>query len=580
MTRRTHGVLAAFLALLSQTLAWSHDDDGPDIARRTHFGTVVGVEDRASGTYAWKGVPFAKAPTGALRWKAPVDPDPWKKPRQTQSFANACAQYGRIYGPGANNRYDATIGTTLNQAVGNEDCLYLNIWRPANDRDELPVIVFIHGGSDVSGYTADPVYDGAALAKATRSVVVSVNYRLGIFGFLDLPQLKSGTDPIEDSGNYALLDIIKALRFIQRDIGAFGGDRHNVTLMGQSAGAINLYALLTSPVVVNSQPRLFHRAVALSGGLSLATDLPQGRIPTLNPASVYLAQGNALLNNLLIADGLATDSASAAAYVASQTPAQIAAYLRSKTPATLFGTLLTKLAPLGLAGSGPIPDGAVLPVDPIATIGTGSYLRVPILAGNTRDEAKLFPTLLALSPALGGVSGRLVSDATLFSTQFSYQPDAPPTVSIDQWIPSQYLPVNTPGTGFNAKTDLLNQIFFIASRDNILNALKQQQNEVWYYRFDWDEEPAPWNDIYGAAHAFDLPFIFGNFGPSLFSNVANSTANKPGRLDLSNAMMASLGAFARHGDPNVPAVLGVSWPTWPATLVFDASPTSKTISVQ
>jgi len=180
---------------------------------------------------------------------------------------------------------------------------------------------------------------------------------------------------------------------------------------------------------------------------------------------------------------------------------------------------------------------------------------------------------------VGGVSGRLVSDATLFSTQFSYQPDAPPTVSIDQWIPSQYLPVNTPGTGFNAKTDLLNQIFFIASRDNILNALKQQQNEVWYYRFDWDEEPAPFNDIYGAAHAFDLPFIFGTFGPSLFSNIANSTANRPGRLELSQAMMASLGAFARSGDPNAPQALGVTWPTYPSKLIFDATPTAKAISV-
>jgi para-nitrobenzyl esterase len=97
---------------------------------------------------------------------------------------------------------------------------------------------------------------------------------------------------------------------------------------------------------------------------------------------------------------------------------------------------------------------------------------------------------------------------------------------------------------------LLNQIFFIASRDNIVNALKAQQEEVGYYRFDWDQEPAPWNDIYGAAHAFDLPFVFGNFGPSLFSNVANSSANRPGRLELSDAMMRSLGAFAKRGDPN------------------------------
>jgi para-nitrobenzyl esterase len=123
-------------------------------------------------------------------------------------------------------------------------------------------------------------------------------------------------------------------------------------------------------------------------------------------------------------------------------------------------------------------------------------------------------------------------------------------------------------------------VFFSPSRNNILNALKAQQNDVWYYRFDWDVEPAPWNDIYGAAHAFDLPFIFGNFGPSLFSNVANSTANRPGRLQLSDAMMKSLGAFAKRGDPNAPQVLGVTWQTWPSTLIFDATATSKQISVQ
>jgi para-nitrobenzyl esterase len=222
----------------------------------------------------------------------------------------------------------------------------------------------------------------------------------------------------------------------------------------------------------------------------------------------------------------------------------------------------------------------VLPLDPIAAINAGKYLRVPVLAGNTRDEAKLFPTFLALSPALACVSGRLVSDATLFSIQFHYNPDAAPTVTIGQWIPAQYLPVNTPVTGFNAETNLLNQIFFIASRDNVLNVLHAQQADVWYYRFDWDAEPAPWNDIYGAAHAFDLPFVFGNFGPSLFSKIANSTANRPGRFELSDAMMKSLGAFAERCDPNAPAALGVIWPTWPSTLLFDATPISKAISVQ
>ena len=548
------------------------------VERETRFGKVVGIDDSAgTGTYAWKGVPFAKPPVGALRWKAPVDPADWKSPRDAQNFGNACVQYGRIYGPGANNRYDPTIGTTLNQAVGSEDCLYLNIWRPADRRGDRPVIVFVHGGSNVSGYTADPVYDGAALAKATDSVVVTVNYRLGIFGFFNLAQLKSGTDAQEDSGNFALLDIIKALQFIRHDIAKFGGNPTNVTLMGQSAGAIDVYALLTTPATVAARPQLFNKVVPLSGGISLASNLPPGRLATVAPASTYALQGNQLLYQQLVVDGIAPDVVSAAAWVASQPAAAVAAYMRSKTPAALLTTLLFKLAVLGLAGSGPIPDGAMLPLDPIGAIAAGNYLRVPVMAGNTRDEGKLFPTFLTL---FGGPSGRLVSDKQLFDIQFAYNPDAAPQITIDQWIPAAYLPVTTPVTGFNARTELLNQLFLVAAANNVLSTLKSQQNEVWYYRFDWDEEPAPFNDIYGAAHAFDLPFLFGNFGPSLFANIANSTANRPGRVALSQAMMASLGAFARSGDPNAPQALGVTWPTWPSKLIFDATPAAKAISVQ
>ena len=472
-----------------------------------------------------------------------------------------------------------TTSTTLNQAVGSEDCLYLNIWRPATTDTKLPVIVFIHGGSNVSGYTADPVYDGAALAKSANAVVVTANYRVGIFGWLDLPQLKTGTNAAEDSANFAILDNIKALEFVNRNIDVFGGDSGNVTLMGQSAGAIDIYALLTSPLTVNANPKLFHRLAPLSGGISLASNLPAGSLPTLNTQAVARSQANQLLYNQVVADGLAADTTAAQAYVATQTSTQIADYLRSKDPSALLTTLLTKLAALGLSGSGPIPEGTVVPVDPIAAISTGKYVKVPVLAGNTHDEAKLFPTFLALAPALGGVSGRLVSDATLFNTQFNYNPDAAPTVTVQQWIPAQYLPVTTPVTGFNARTDLLNLIFFTASRDNVLNALKSQQTALYYYRFDWDEEPAPWNDIYGAAHVFDLPFIFGNFGPSLFSNVMASTANRPGRLELSDAMMKSLGAFAKNGDPNN-AALGVAWPVWPGKLIFDATQTTKVITTQ
>ncbi|HEX7889028.1 MAG TPA: carboxylesterase family protein [Ramlibacter sp.] len=550
------------------------DGRGADaqMLRTTHLGQVRGSVD--NGTYSWKGIPYAKPPVGALRWQAPQDADSWATAKTTTAFANACAQYGRIYGPGSNNRYDATIGTTLNQAVGHEDCLYLNVWRPAGPQADLPVIVFFHGGSNVSGYTADPVYDGAALARKANAVVVTANFRVGILGFLDLAQLKTG-NAANDSGNFTLLDSIKALEFVQKNARAFGGHPGNVTIMGQSAGAINVWALQTSPLMTAASPKLFHRTVPLSGGISLATNLPPGSIPTLSPLLQYQAQGVTLLQNLLIVDGLATDTASANLYIATKTPAEIAAYMRSRTPGQLFTTLLTRM-PL-LAGSGPIPDGTVVASNPIEAIKAGNYVKVPVLAGNTRDEGKLFPSFL---PLVGGVgNARIVTDAQLFANHFSYDPNAAPQTTIEQWIAASYLPVNAPVTGFTAKAELLNSVFFLRSRDNVLDALKTQQGDVWYYRFDWAKQPAPWNDIYGAVHVVDLPFLFGNFGPSLFGNVWFNTANAPGRLELSAAMMQTVSAFARNGDPNNTA-LGTAWPAWPGRMVFDATLDNKAIHAE
>lgn len=563
-------VPCAALAALASACGGAGVSANPVLSRSTSYGTVLGSDDTASsGTYSWKGVPFAKAPVGELRWKAPVEPDAWQGQRVTKAFGNACLQNGRIYGPGANNRYDSSIATTLNTPVGSEDCLTLNVWRPANDSGNLPVIVFVYGGSNTSGYTADPVYDGAALAKTANAVVVTTNYRLGILGFMNLPQLKTGADAAADSGNFALLDIVQALKFVKKNATAFGGAADNVTLMGQSAGAINTWALMASPLAAG----LFHKAVPISGGISLASNLPAGMLPTLNPASTYLAQGNGLLVKLLIADGKATDAATASTYIATQSSVQIADYLRAKSG----GTLLTALLLNGLTGSGPIPDGVVVPSDPIAAIAAGRYNKVPVLAGNTADEGKLFAPFLTL---LGGKAGHKISDAERFGLMANFNPDLPTALTVADILDASYLPVTTPVTGFNAKTTLLGNVFTTPSRDNVLNTLvTQQAGSVWHYQFNWAQEPAPWNDVYGAAHAFDMPFLFGNFGPSVFSNAVNSTANRPGRVALSGVMMASLASFARTGNPNNGA-LGTSWQPWPKKLVFDASLTQTSITVR
>ena len=523
-----------------------------DVERQTRFGTVVGIDDSGTtGTYAWKGVPFAKPPVGELRWKAPVDPDEWKSPRETQQFGNACVQYGRIYGPGANNRYDATIGTTLNQAVGSEDCLYLNIWRPADRRGGLPVIVFVHGGSNVSGYTADPVYDGAALAKTANAVVVTVNYRLGIFGFLNLAQLKTGADAQEDSGNFALLDIIKALQFVRHDIANFGGNPTNVTLMGQSAGAINVYALLTTPATVDARPRLFHRAVPLSGGISLASNLPPGTAPDAEPGVGLRGPGqpaalragdrrrprgrlgrrrrlgrqpDARADRGLPAGQDAGDPAVHAADQARRArPGRVRA--RSPTARCCQSTRSARSPPATTCGCRCWP----------ATRATR--------ASCSRPSSRLF----------GGPSGRLVTDKQLFDIQFAYQPDAPPQITIEQWIPAVYLPVTTPVTGFNAKTELLDQIFLGAAANNVL-----EHAEV------------------AAERRLVLPLRLGRGAGAVQRHLRRGARVRPAvrvrqlravavlehrQLDRQpsrvawrcrDAMMASLGAFARSGDPNAP----------------------------
>ncbi|MGJ7524196.1 carboxylesterase/lipase family protein [Variovorax sp. GB1P17] len=541
--------------------------DGP-MVRQTAAGKIEGVDDSAnSGSYFWKGVPFAQAPVGDLRWRAPVEPVAWSDTRKADKFGNACLQMGRIYGPGTNNTYDATIGTTLNTPVGSEDCLTLNIWRPASTDKNLPVLLFLYGGSNISGYTADPVYDGAKLAKTTNAVVVTANYRVGILGYLAIPQLRTGSTAGDDSGNFTMLDNMAALRYIQKNIAVFGGDPGNVTLSGQSAGGTNVLALLASPMAKG----LFHKALPISAGLSLQSNLTAG-LPTLSPESTALTQGQNILKTLVVVDGKASN-ATAASYIAAQPPAQIAAYLRGQDANKLLANVLAA----GLNSAGPIPDGKVLPADPIHEIGAGNYNKVPLLLGFTRDEGKLFAPLLASLPP-GSKPGHAISDAARFSMMMSFKPDEPTPLTVADIIDSSYLPITAPGTGFNAKTALITQLLGDPSRVNLLDTLKlQQPNSVWHYRFDWAQEPAPWNDVYGAAHAFDLGFMFGNFGPSLFSSVVNSTANKPGRVALSNAMMASIGAFMRKGDPNTPE-LGTTWAPWPATLRYDATLTETRIT--
>ena len=263
------------------------------------YGTVKGFEDEAE-TWVWKAIPFARPPVGELRWKAPRDPEPWEGIREETAFCSACPQPDPING--------AKIGT--------EDCLYLNIWRPQSADKKLPVYVWIHGGGNSIGEAATPGYYGANLASKSKMVFVSMNYRLGPFGWFTHPALRSGEpgNEADDSGNYGTLDLIQALKWIRDNIEAFGGDPDNVTITGESAGGINVLSLMISPLAKN----LFHKAVSQSG-IKVGLPVSHGEL-----------SANDVLLKLLVNDGIVADLAAATTYLDALSHEEIAAYLRSK----------------------------------------------------------------------------------------------------------------------------------------------------------------------------------------------------------------------------------------------------------
>jgi para-nitrobenzyl esterase len=193
---------------------------------------VLGQDD-ADGTWVWKAIPFARPPLGQLRWRAPQDPVPWQGVRRETAFNAGCTQFSEVI-PG--------------MISGSEDCLYLNVWRPRDAEPGLPVYVWIHGGGNSTGSaTHISTYLGNRIASRSRVVFVSVNYRLGPFGWFTLPALREGVSPEDASGNYGTLDLIQSLKWIRDNIEAFGGDPARVTITGESAGGIDVLSLLISP---------------------------------------------------------------------------------------------------------------------------------------------------------------------------------------------------------------------------------------------------------------------------------------------------------------------------------------------
>jgi para-nitrobenzyl esterase len=266
-----------------------------DSLRQTPSGDVVGFSDQYQ-THAWLGIPYAKAPTGDRRWRAPLPLDPWQGTLEALAYSPPCTQlWGQVSGIDDGNDGDV---------VGDEDCLYLNIWAPAFAPGEiavagsgLPVMVWIHGGGNTIG-TAN-TYQGHHLAASQQVIYVGINYRLGMLGWFSHEALRTdAANALDSSGNYGILDMIAALEWVRDNIASFGGDPDNVTIFGESAGGRNVYALVGSPLAAG----LFHRAISQSGSMQTS---PLARAENLADAEVPgdANSSSEVLASLLQADG-------------------------------------------------------------------------------------------------------------------------------------------------------------------------------------------------------------------------------------------------------------------------------------
>jgi para-nitrobenzyl esterase len=459
---------------------------------KTEQGLIRGRADADYAACAWKGVPYAQPPVGQLRWRAPLAPLFHEGVQEADAVGAACPQPKLITAGGELGRMD-------------EDCLYLNIWGPQQS-GRFPVMLWIHGGGFRTGSGGFAIYDGARLAAERGVVVVTINYRLGHLGFLALPEL-AREDPHRSAGNYALLDMIQSLDWVQKNIAGFGGDPHNVTVFGQSAGGLSACVMMASPLAEG----LFHKVIIESGPCDQAESLDQGYEKGRQLAAALGCTGPQALE-----------------------------CLRAKPMAAL----VPKGGNLVLTGGMtfiPHLDGYLLKQDALACLHAKDYHRVPVLIGTTRDEIKLYTLTIpgtSLIPRFAMTRLLRKLCGPMYDTVAKLYPY------------SEYRhPINV----FHAMaTDMA-----IASRAYDLAETVSGDVPVYLYRFDWDETRFP--NKTGAFHSLEVPFVFGrlNLDFTLAKLVANKKVVKSAQ-PLVAEVMAYWTNFAKTGDPN-----GEGLPPWP-----------------
>jgi para-nitrobenzyl esterase len=448
-------------------------------------GVRFGVDPHS---VAYLGVPYAAPPTGPQRWREPQNVSAWSGIRKATAFGAACPQLPAAWLP---------------TVPWSEDCLFLNIWseQRVSSMPPRPVMVYFHGGSNTAGYSQlNPL--GPALSRS-GVVFVTANYRLGPFGFLAHPSL-TAESAHHASGNYGLMDQIQALKWVHENIARFGGDPTQITVMGQSAGAVDICLLMTSPLA----PGLFQRAILESGDCEEV--LNEERVQAVHynqiPGSAEMT-GERLAQDLHIANDSNT-----------------AAHLRAISAAEILKTWSEDRA----IGFSAIVDGWVVPEQPAKAFAAGTEMAIPVLVGSTADEATVF--VKSGPTSLNEYMSYLRADAGPYSGQ---ELAAYPATT-DAQVPGRYLQLENEG--------------FAAGAYSMAQALARIGQRAYLYRFSY--QPTGQRATLGAFHGEELYFLSDSFPPDWKATEKDAS--------FGASLRAYWTQFAKTGDPNSAAT-----PRWP-----------------
>jgi len=490
--RRTCQSLSMSVLVSASSLAFAAS--GPQVTIDT--GTLQGITQPGtaavhSNTDAFKGIPFAAPPVGDLRWKAPQSVPAWSGIRMATQYGHDCMQ--KPFPSDA-----APLGT---QPA--EDCLVLNVWRPANLKAgaKKPVMVWIYGGGYVNGGASPSVYDGSEFAR-NGIVFVSFNYRVGRFGFFAHPALTQ-EDPDGLHGNYGLMDQIAALQWVKRNITAFGGDPDNVTLFGESAGGRSVHVMLTSPL----SQHLFQRAIIESGG---------GRSSVLGFR--YL---NRDLAGLPSAETIGLKFAEK--HGIHGTDRHALARLRA-LPAETVTDGLNMMTMNDPTYAGPIVDGKLITTDPANTYKAGAGMNVPLMVGATNNDFGFPPVRKTMQEALSPFGADRYEQALkAYNPDGAYSPQ-----EVAQFIASD-------------------QTMIEPARFAAIHAAKQSQ-PTYAFRFSYvaDSMLKEWSA--GAVHASEIPYVFNTVSARYGQNLTAADAA------MAQQVHQYWVNFAKTGNPNGPGL--------------------------